>query len=344
MSLSLLLISFLILLALELLYFQVAKHYNIVDRPSQRGSSDRVTLRGGGVVFFFGALIAFILSGFSYPFFFAGLAIVAVVSFIDDIHSLSPKVRLVLQTAGVLLLLVQTAVPLVALNLWSPESFNAHQWIIVILYVMFGLVVLTGAVDIFNFMDGINGITGGYALTVLCALGFAYHLTPSGDMVIYDGAIEQLIVIAVLADLVFCFFNFRTRARCFAGDVGSISIAFIILFVLCSLCVNTEDLSWFTFLVVYGVDGCLTIVHRLMLHEDITTPHRKHAYQIMANELHMPHIVVSAIYMTLQALCCFIYIKLPGYTTLFVEILILSAAYILFMRKFYHLHVESGNA
>ena len=338
MSLSLLLISFLALLALELLYFQVAKHYNIVDRPSQRGSSDRVTLRGGGVVFFFGALIAFILSGFSYPFFFAGLAIVAVVSFIDDIHSLSPKVRLLLQTAGVLLLLVQTAVPLVALGVWSPESFNAHQWIIVILYAMVGLVVVTGAVDIFNFMDGINGITGGYALTVLCALGFAYHLAPSGGMVVYDGAIEQLIVIAVLADLVFCFFNFRTRARCFAGDVGSISIAFIILFVLCSLCVNTEDLSWFTFLVVYGVDGCLTIVHRLMLNEDITTPHRKHAYQIMANELHIPHVVVSVIYMALQGLVNVVYFCWPGYATLALSVIVLSVAYVVFMKKFYRLH------
>ena len=108
--------------------------------------------------------------------------------------------------------------------------------------------------------------------------------------------------------------------------------------------ITTLDFSWLAFLVVYGVDGCLTILHRIMLHENITKPHRKHAFQLMANELHMPHVVVSLIYMGLQAVCCALYIALPGYVTLLGEILILSIAYIIFMKKYYHLHVENGNA
>ena len=338
MSALFLLIAFLILLALELLYFQVARRYNIVDRPSRRGSSSHVTLRGGGVVFYFGALLAFVAGGFSYPFFFVGLTLVATVSFIDDVRSLSPRLRLILQTVAVLLLLVQAVEPLVDMGRWSLAAFNAHQWGIVTVYVLVGLVAVTGAVDVFNFMDGINGITGGYALTALCALAVACGHTFTGDMAAYRETMVQLLVVTMLADVVFCFFNFRNRARCFAGDVGSISIAFIILFVLCSLSVYTEDVSWFAFLAVYGVDGCLTIAHRLMLREDITTPHRKHAFQIMANELHMPHVVVSLLYMAMQVVVDVAYFCCPGYPTLLLSVVVLSLAYVLFMKKYYRLH------
>ena len=170
-----LLISFVGLLVLELLYFKIAAAFNIVDRPSQRGSSDRITLRGGGVIFVFGAYIAFALSGFLFPLFFLGLSLVAVISFVDDIHSLSPRLRLVLQTIGVLLMLAQVAMPLVTSGTWNLATFTGQQWTIVLLYGLIGLIVVTGAIDIFNFMDGINGITGGYALTVLIALAVACH-------------------------------------------------------------------------------------------------------------------------------------------------------------------------
>ena len=331
MSALFLLIAFLILLALELLYFQVARRYNIVDRPSRRGSSSHVTLRGGGVVFYFGALLAFVAGGFSYPFFFVGLTLVATVSFIDDVHSLSPKLRLPLQFVGMMLLLVQICVDGEPLPVWG----------YVLLFAV-GLIVCTGAMNIFNFMDGINGITGGYSLVVLIFLVPAI-LTGVKDLVT-SAILLGGVSITIIADLVFCFFNFRKKARCFAGDVGSVSIAFIILFVLGTIMVENRDVSWLAFLVVYGVDGCLTIIHRIMLHENISLPHRKHAFQIMANELHIPHVVVSLIYMALQSVCCILYLMYPRYITLFAEIIILSLAYVLFMKKYYHLHVESGNA
>lgn len=333
-----LIVSFVCLLILELLYFKIAAAFNIVDRPSQRGSSDRITLRGGGVIFVLGAYIAFALSGFLFPLFFLGLTLVAVISFVDDIHSLSPRLRLVLQTIGVLLMLVQIAIPLITSGSWNLATFTGQQWVIVLLYGLIGLIVVTGAIDIFNFMDGINGITGGYALTVLAALAVACHRVSATEVLPHAEAYQQLIALTIIADLVFCFFNFRRRARCFAGDVGSISIAFILLFVLCSLCVATEDLSWFAFMVVYGVDGCLTILHRVMLHEDITTPHRKHAYQLMANELHIPHVVVSLIYIVLQGAVDVVYFCFPGYLTLLLVIIALSLAYVAFMKKYYHLH------
>ena len=189
-------------------------------------------------------------------------------------------------------------------------------------------------------MDGINGITAGYALAGLVTLA----------LVNMNGVfVEQsLIISTILASLVFCFFNFRPRgkARCFAGDVGSIGIAFIMLFLLGNVIIKTTDITWLIFLLVYGVDGCLTIAHRIMLHENLGEAHRKHAYQIMANELKIGHVKVTSLYMVMQLLISlgFIYLcpntVLAHWLYLVITLVVLTITYILFMKKYYHLHEE----
>ena len=326
-------IIFLSLFILEVLYFKVADYFNIIDKPSERGSSKFITLRGGGIIFYFSALIWFLFYGREYWLFFTGLSIVSILSFVDDIHSLSAKLRLPLQFIGMLLLLFQ-----IILGKNSVIDINTSGILTIVLVLVLGLVICTGAMNVFNFMDGINGITGGYSLMVLSAMLF---ILDKENLLGRSSEIEtivSLLKIVLSAALVFCFFNFRSRAKCFAGDVGSVSIAFIILFTLGFIVIKTGDLSWLSFLVVYGVDGCLTIIHRLMLHENISQPHRKHLYQIMANELKIPHVIVSAVYMAVQLLCCAWYILYPGYFTLLSQIVILSIIYILFMRKFFRLH------
>ena len=258
---------------------------------------------------------------------------VSILSFVDDIHSLSPRLRLPLQFIGMLLLLFQ-----LILGKNCIIDINTNGILTIAFVLVLGLVICTGAMNVFNFMDGINGITGGYSLIVLSAILF---ILDKNTLLGQSRAVEpvvSLLKIVLSAALVFCFFNFRSRAKCFAGDVGSVSIAFIILFSLGFIVVNTGNLSWLSFLVVYGVDGCLTILHRLMLHENISQPHRKHLFQIMANELKVPHVIVSAVYMAVQLLCCIWYILYPGYLTLFCQIIILSIIYILFMRKFFKLY------
>ena len=326
-------IIFLSLFILEVLYFKVADYFNIIDKPSERGSSKFITLRGGGIIFYIGALIWFIFYGREYWLFFTGLSLVSILSFVDDIHSLSARLRLPLQFIGMLLLLFQ-----LILGNNCIIDINSSGFFTIVLILVLGLVICTGAMNVFNFMDGINGITGGYSLVVL-----AFILYTLNTNILFEGnsvlpIVCNLVKMILLADVVFCLFNFRKRAKCFAGDVGSVSIAFIILFTLGFIIVNTRNLSWLSFLVVYGVDGCLPIIHRLMLHEDISQPHRKHLFQIMANELKIPHVVVSLVYMFVQMLCCFWYIINPNYLTLLLQILILSIAYILFMRKFFKLH------
>ena len=215
-----------------------------------------------------------------------------------------------------------------ALMFYQWGLFSLSWWWIVI-----ALIVCTGIINAYNFMDGINGITGGYSLVILAALAYI-----NKEVITFVEA--DFIYTVICSVLVFCFFNFRKKAKCFAGDVGSVGIAFILLFLIGRLIIGTGDFSWIVLLSVYGVDSVLTIIHRLMLHENIGLPHRKHLYQIMANELKIPHVMVSSIYMVVQAIIVVGYIMYMdyGYWYLIGTVILLSLIYICFMKKFFRLH------
>ena len=321
-----------LLLAAELVYFRIADRFNIIDKPNQRSSHSSIVLRGGGIIFVLGLWIWAAFFGFQNIWFLIAVTLVAGISFIDDIHSLPDSVRLVAQFAAMALMFYQ--LDILHWNMW---------WIILI-----AMIVCVGASNIINFMDGINGITGAYALASLLPLFLLNKKIGFTD--------ESLILVVALADLVFCCFNFRPKgkAKCFAGDVGSIGVAYILLFLIGSLILATGDVTYLIFLLVYGVDGCLTIVHRILLHENLGEAHRKHAYQLMANELRIGHVKVTSFYALLQLAVSLGFIYLcPMLSTatelslvawhwiyLVVALVVLAVAYVLFMRKFYHLHEE----
>lgn len=321
-----------ILLAAELIYFRIADKCNIIDKPNQRSSHSSIVLRGGGIIFVLGLWIWAAFFGFHNIWFLIAVTLVAGVSFIDDIHSLPDSVRLVAQFAAMALMFYQ--LDMLHWNMW---------WIILI-----AMIVCVGASNIINFMDGVNGITGAYAMASLLPLFLLNKELGFAD--------ESLIAVVALADIVFCFFNFRPKgkAKCFAGDVGSIGVAYILLFLIGSLILATGDVTYLIFLLVYGVDGCLTIGHRIMLHENLGEAHRKHAYQLMANELKIGHVKVASFYALLQLAVSLGFIYLcPMLSTatelslvawhwiyLVVALVALAVAYVLFMRKFYHLHEE----
>ena len=317
-------IIFILLFVVEIVYFRIADKCNIIDKPNERSSHSTIVLRGGGILFLINAWVWSAFFGFQYPWFLAGLTLVAGVSFVDDIHSLPDSVRLVAQFVAA------------SMAFYPLDILHWSMWWIILL----SLIIYVGATNVINFMDGINGITAGYALAVLVTLA----------LVNMNGVfVEQsLIISTILASLVFCFFNFRPRgkARCFAGDVGSIGIAFIMLFLLGNVIIKTTDITWLIFLLVYGVDGCLTIAHRIMLHENLGEAHRKHAYQIMANELKIGHVKVTSLYMVMQLLISlgFIYLcpntVLAHWLYLVITLVVLTITYILFMKKYYHLHEE----
>ena len=322
------LIILVLLFLAELFYFRIADKCNIIDKPNERSSHTRITLRGGGIIFYFGVLAYFLTSHFEYPWFMLALTLITFISFVDDIRSTSQVLRLVFHFSAMALMFYQ----------WG--LFSLPWWTLFV-----ALIVCTGIINAYNFMDGINGITGGYSLVVLVALAYINEAVVS--------FVEQDFILTVLCSVfVFNFFNFRKRAKCFAGDVGSVCIAFVLLFFIGKLVIRTEDFSWIILLVVYGVDSVLTIIHRLMLHENIGLPHRKHLYQIMANELKIPHMVVSSVYMLVQALVIIGYLLFQnndyqnnGYWYMGGTILLLSVIYILFMKRYFHLHkIKSLNS
>ena len=321
-----------LLLVAELIYFRIADRFNIIDKPNERSSHSSIVLRGGGVIFSLSIVawaVMFAVQGdrqvvMDYLPFLCCLLLVAGDSFWDDVKSLPDSVRLVVQFVAM------------GLMFWSMGIMHWNMWWIVLL----ALIVCVGATNVINFMDGINGITAGYALAVLVPL-----MLLNNDLAFVD---TSFLVVAIIGVLVFCIFNFRPKgkAKCFAGDVGSIAIAFIMLFAIGRLVVMTKDVTYLIFLLVYGVDGCLTICHRILLHENLGEAHRKHAYQLMANELKIGHVKVSVLYMAMQLVVSlgFIYLcpdslaahwgYLVGATAA------LAVAYVLFKKKYYHLHEE----
>lgn len=315
-------IAFVLLFVLELMYFKVADRYNIIDKPNERSSHKNIILSGGGIIFTVALWVWGIMNGFQYPWLLVGVTLATGVSFIDDIRPLPVSYRLI--THFVAMFMVFHEIGLISAEMWY--------------FVVPALIMFVGATNIYNFMDGINGMIGGNSLVVLISLIIAngkYHYMD-----------ESLLVVMTLAVLVFCFFNYRTKAKCIAGDVGSIGMALILLFCIGKLVIATADMTWFLFLIVFGVDGCLTIIHRIILHENLGQAHRKHAYQLMANELKIPHVAVSTIYSAMQLCISLLMIYVVPETLiahvayLVVVLLLLSLAYYVFKRKYYHLHEE----
>lgn len=307
-----------ILVVAELLYFHIANRFNIIDKPNLRSSHTSVTLRGGGIIFLFSTWLFWLCFGWQYSWFVLGLSIIGLVSFTDDIHSLPDSWRLVAQFTAMFLMFYQFGI------------LNIQDWWIVLI----ALIVCVGIINAYNFMDGINGITGGYSIAVLLPLIYLNFK--------YEFISMPYLYVTGLSLLVFCFFNFRKKAKCFAGDVGSISIAFILLFALGLLILHTKDFSYIVFMAVYGTDTVLTICHRIMLHENLGEAHRKHAYQLMANELNYPHTVVSSSYMIIQLIISsgLIFLPINHYIYLGIACGVLGISYLLFMKRNYHLHEE----
>ena len=328
-------IIFVLLLAAELIYFRIADKFNIIDKPNERSSHSTIVLRGGGIIFSLSMIawtVMMVLQGneiITYIPFLVGLFMVAGISFVDDIHSLPDSLRMVVQIASILLMF------------WSIGLFGAFDsWIWTVVAILIALFFCVGATNIINFNLRINGITAAYGFAMLLPIALLNH-----NMSFID---ESYLIVAIIGLIVFSIFNFRPKgkAKCFAGDVGSIGIAFIILFALGKLMLVTQDVTWIVFFLVYGIDGSMTIFHRIMLHENLGQAHRKHAYQLMANELKMSHVVVSLLYMAMQLVVSLGFIYLCPNTVLAHWIYLVGAAavlavvYVVFKMKYYHLHEE----
>lgn len=267
-----------ILIASMLFYFRIADHYNIIDQPNERSSHTNLVIRGGGILFCIAVLIFYVYAGYQYHFFMLGLMAISIISFLDDVLTLNNKIRLTIHLLAVLLLFYQ----------WNLFALPWY-WIILV-----GIFVI-GTINAYNFMDGINGITGGYSLITVATL---YYI----NNVLTNFTSNELLIIVGLALMVFNFFNFRNKAKCFAGDVGSVSIAFILIFLMGQLILQTHNFAYILLLLLYGLDSATTVFFRKIRKENIFKAHRSHFYQYLANQLRINHLVVTGLYMLLQVL------------------------------------------
>lgn len=306
-------IVFTLLLVMELVFFKIADRYNIIDKPNHRSAHSEITLRGGGIIFWFAALLYFVQHIQDNYLFFIGITVISLVSFWDDIQSLSSKVRFLIHVVAISILFIDL------------QIYDLFPWY----GILFAYFFFVGTINAYNFMDGINGITGLYTLAVLGSLWY----TNEAIQVYTD---SNFIIYPMIASFVFLMFNFRKKAKCFAGDIGSIAIAFWIVYLLLKLYIQTNSIVWILFLVIYGVDTSCTILHRIWLKEKLSEAHRWHFYQIVCNEYKLDHRLVAVIYATLQiAVSAFVLWGYKNISDMAIIVLVLMPLFALYTFKFY---------
>lgn len=270
-------IIILILMLSSVIYYKLADKFNIIDKPNHRSSHTTPTIRGGGILFVIAMLCWFFVNNFSNPYFILGVLLIGTISFLDDILTLSTKMRLPIQFIAIGLMLYQT-------GLLEDSVF---------LYILI-FIMSVGLINIFNFMDGINGITGLYSVVILL-LYYCVNLNIK--------AVDQdLILYPIVSILIFGYYNFRKKAMMFAGDIGSICIAMLIFFVGTKLILVSNNIIILLSVVVYTADGLLTMIYRKFIGENLLEAHRHHIYQKLVDRTKLTHLQVSAIYALLQLL------------------------------------------
>jgi len=263
-----------ILFLIEYFFIQLAPKLNFFDLPNERSSHVKPTIRGGGIIFIFAALLFFIYNQYEFPYLVLALTLVGFISFLDDIKSVSNKIRFAFHLISMLLVFYQL------------DLFNSLSPV----YLLLSLIGFIGIMNAYNFMDGINGITALYSLSVLVPL----CITETND------SIKTIELYTIIAVLIFSFFNVRRTALVFAGDVGSISISLLIVFFIISRIQQTFDFTLIGLLLVYGIDTIYTLMHRIYHKENIFKAHRKHLYQFLTNEGRYAQLNISLLYTFIQ--------------------------------------------
>lgn len=283
MLLTQFLIITILLLIIEILYIPIARRYNIGNDVTPRSSHNKFQVIGGGIIFYFAALLYCFMQNnnlsSSFNLMIIGASLLALISFYDDIKNTSPLIRLLIH------------IIVVAIT-FSQILFNGNYDI----YLLF-LICGVGFINAFNFMDGVNGMLVGYTLVTLTTILYC-----TTEFIPNNAELQLFVIVLIIATSIFGLFNFRKKALCFSGDVGSIVMGFFILYLMTELILTTSKSSMIIFLIVYAIDSVFTIFQRLFAGENIFTPHRLHLYQILANQCEIPHYRIAIYYSIVQLL------------------------------------------
>ena len=258
------------------------KKLGLLDKANQRSSHAGAIPKGGGI----GILAAFIFSSFylKLPFLiWSSVVIVSLSSFYGDRKEIPPKIRLIIQFLS--------GVGVLAGLFYLEER---SYW--VYMSIPFLSLFVVGTANYYNFMDGINGIAG-ITGVVAFSLIFLFSALSNTDMFLLP-----LGTCMAFACIGFLPFNLP-KARVFLGDVGSILLGFVYALLVVGLSQTPSDfIVLCSFLFPFYADELVTTFVRLRSGEDLMTPHRKHIYQLLANEMHYHHWKISMGYGILQLL------------------------------------------
>ena len=261
----------------------------LLDKPNERSSHTIPTPRGGGV----GILLAFVAAGLTLriptTFLFSAI-LVSAVSFYGDYFRLTVKFRLVFQFLSTLIFLFPLLPGLSAH--YASSAFGALPFLLILPFLF---VFMIGTANFFNFMDGINGIAGIGGAIGFGLLGGYTLCFPPGPDPLHTG-LSLLSVCISLACLGYLPFNVP-RARVFMGDGGSILLGFVFAGLVLTLSRNDlERVCFAALLFPFYADELTTMVVRLRDRQPLTRSHRRHLYQLLANELGIAHWKISSAY------------------------------------------------
>ncbi|HJD55279.1 MAG TPA: glycosyltransferase family 4 protein [Rickettsia endosymbiont of Pyrocoelia pectoralis] len=244
----------------------------LVDVPSMRRSHKNITPRGGGLAIVLVAIIAFSIfeyvtsSNFTHSVKILPLLfIIASVSFWDDLKPVSVVIRLIVH-------LVCSACVIL---LFFPLDLTIYYHIFI--YVLF-VIALTGFINIYNFMDGIDGMSCIESIHLSITMLILSRLQL--PLLAYPDFIININIIILACSVGFLIFNWHP-AKIFLGDVGSISLGFLTGICLLNLAITNTHLFIACFIasLYYVTDAVLTILIRLLNKEKIWQPHLKHFFQ-----------------------------------------------------------------
>lgn len=258
--------------------------FSLIDKPNERSSHSEPMPKGGGI----GILIVFVLGALWWHIpqsLWIPALIVSLISLLADFRDVSFKIRLIIQIGSAAIF---------SGYVYFRISTQDLSLVISIFLFIFGILYLTATANYYNFMDGINGIAG---LTGVIAFSFL------GLFGLFEGKdlswVAMAFCIAVVC-LGFLPLNFP-RAKVFMGDVGSVLLGFLFAsWVLWFSQTLLEFVVLTSFLFPFYADELSTLLVRIKERESLTKPHRRHIYQILANQAQLSHTIVTIFYGFLQ--------------------------------------------
>jgi UDP-N-acetylmuramyl pentapeptide phosphotransferase/UDP-N-acetylglucosamine-1-phosphate transferase len=294
----------------------------LIDQPNERSSHIIAVPKGGGIgilaAFFFLSVYLRISWVFWLP-----IVGISIMSFWGDWIDISPKLRLLLQCFAAMIVIVSLTEDGfryfgVNSSVISPVVLNSLVWGLLVVFVV-------GTANFFNFMDGINGIAG---LTGTIAFSFLALVGWTG----VDSSVPSVLALGMaLACLGFLPLNFPV-ARVFMGDVGSVLLGTVFACLVVWISKNWVDLFCYAGSILpFYADELSTMLERIIDKESLTTAHRRHLYQVLANEGGLAHWKISMSYGIIQLGICMILFYANEFGLLAVLIVIICTFFIFFM-------------